>query len=57
MTKAYTINSFCAAYSISRSLFYKLQEQGKAPKTFKLGKRVLISRDAAEAWQNTLENK
>jgi predicted DNA-binding transcriptional regulator AlpA len=55
MTKAYTINDFCKAYSISRSLFYKLKEQGKAPKTFTLGKRVLISSEAAESWQESLE--
>jgi len=56
MTKAYTINDFCTAYSISRSLFYKLKEQGKAPHTFTLGKRVLISTEAAQSWQKTMEN-
>lgn len=55
MTKAYTINDFCKAYSISRSLFYKLKDQGKAPKTFALGKRILISREAAQSWQENLE--
>lgn len=55
MTRAFTINDFCKAYSISRSLFYKLQHQGKAPQTFKLGKRVLISSDAAEQWQKSME--
>jgi predicted DNA-binding transcriptional regulator AlpA len=55
MTKAYTINSFCEAYSISRSLFYKLKEQGKAPHTFTLGNRVLISIESAEKWQASME--
>ncbi len=55
MTKAYTINSFCEAYSISRSLFYKLKEQGKAPNTFTLGKRVLISIESAQEWQKIME--
>ena len=55
MTKAYTINDFCKTYSISRSLFYRLKETGQAPKTMRLGGRILISSDAAEAWQQTME--
>jgi len=55
MTKAFTINDVCKAYSISRSLFYKLQSQNKAPQTFNLGKRVLISSEAADVWQKSLE--
>lgn len=55
MTKAFTINDFCKAYSISRSLFYKLKDQDKAPKTFTLGKRVLISSEAAQEWQASME--
>ena len=55
MTKAYTINDFCKAYSISRSLFYKLKETGKTPKTFQLGSRILISSEAIEEWQKTME--
>ena len=55
MNKAYTINDFCTAYSISRSLFYKLKEQGKAPHTFTLGTRVLISAEAAQNWQLSME--
>lgn len=55
MTNALTINDFCEAYSISRSYFYKLKEQNRAPKTFTLGRKVLISRQAAEEWQRTVE--
>ena len=55
MTKSYTINSFCEAYSISRSFFYKLKTQGKAPHTFTLGNRVYISIESAQEWQNAME--
>jgi len=55
MTKSYTINDFCKAYSISRSYFYKLKEQNKAPRTYNLGKKVLISIDSAEQWQQSME--
>ena len=55
MTKAFTINDFCKAYSISRSLFYKLKEQNKAPKTLTVGKRVLVSNESAQEWQESME--
>lgn len=52
---AYSIDEFCARNGISRQLFYKLKPQGKMPKTFKLGARVLISREAAAAWRYARE--
>ena len=55
MTQTYTINDFCKAYSISRSYFYKLKDQNKAPKTFSLGRKVLITAESASAWQKTME--
>jgi len=55
MNKTYTINDFCKAYSISRSYFYKLKEQNKAPKTFTLGRKVLISMESAQEWQASME--
>ena len=55
--KAYTINEFCKAHDISRSLFYKLQAIGKAPETFTLGRRVLISVEAAERWLIEMEKE
>ena len=55
MKKAYTINEFCKAHDISRSLFYKLQANGKGPEIFTLGRRVLISAYAAEKWLKEIE--
>lgn len=57
MKKAYTINEFCKAHDISRSLFYKLQVNGKGPETFTLGRRVLISVEAAEKWLKDMEQR
>jgi len=54
-SEVFSINTFCKAYGISRALFYKLQIDGKAPKTFNLGRRVLISREAAQAWLSRME--
>ena len=48
---AYSIAEFCARHCISRGKFYLLLNKGKAPKTFNVGTRVLISREAAAAWR------
>lgn len=55
MTQAYSLNDFCKAYGISRSFFYKLQSQDKAPKTIKLNGKVLISAESANEWKKALE--
>jgi len=52
---AYSVDEFCARHRISRQLFYKLKAQGMMPVTFKLGTRVLISREAAAAWRRARE--
>jgi len=53
--EAFSIATFCKAHGISRALFYRLQAQGKAPRTFNLGRRVLISKDAARDWLRAME--
>lgn len=47
---AYSIIEFCEAYRLSRSGFYKLRAAGRAPALMQVGKRVLISLEAAAAW-------
>lgn len=56
-TKAYSIKEFCAQHGISRNLFYTLIKAGKAPRTLKLGKRRLISEEAAAEWRKACEEK
>lgn len=48
--QALSINDFCRAYGISRSLFYTMTMAGTAPATFKCGRRVLIPVEAAREW-------
>jgi len=48
---AYSIPSFCRRHGISRSLFFKLKQQGLGPRTMRLGARVLIPREAAAEWR------
>lgn len=53
--QAYSIPEFCESFRISRGTFYNLQKTGQAPRTMKIGTRVLISRDAADEWRRSRE--
>jgi predicted DNA-binding transcriptional regulator AlpA len=48
---AFSIAEFCRAHSIGRSTFYELKNDDRAPQMMKVGKRSLISAEAAAAWR------
>jgi hypothetical protein len=50
---AFTVNEFCARHRFSVQLFYKNRNQ--MPRTFNVGARVLISKEAAAAWRRERE--
>ena len=50
---AFGISEFCKRHGISPQLFYKFKNQ--MPVTFRVGTRVLISREAAAAWRRERE--
>ena len=52
---AYSVEEFCARHRISVQLFYKNRKQ--MPRTFKVGARVLISKEAAAAWRRERETE
>lgn len=52
---AYSVEQFCARHNISRSTFYLLVREGQGPRTFKIGTRTLISREAAAVWRRSRE--
>jgi excisionase family DNA binding protein len=52
---AYSIMEFCRAYGLGRSTFYRLQATGDAPRIMAVGRRRLITREAADEWQKNLE--
>jgi len=54
--EALQVREFCFANGISRSLFYKLMSEGRAPRSFVVGRRRLISREAAAEWRKELEH-
>jgi hypothetical protein len=48
---AYTVDEFCWAHGFSRAQYYKLKARGEGPDEFRVGKRVLISEEAAARWR------
>ena len=52
---AFSIAEFCRRHGISVQLFYKFKAE--MPATFRVGTRVLISREAAAAWRRERERQ
>lgn len=52
-TDAFSVAEFCRRHRISTQLFYKFRDD--MPATFRVGGRVLISREAAAAWRRERE--
>jgi len=50
-----TVAQFCHSHGVSRSYFYKMRSEGKAPKAFRLGRRTLITAEAAADWRRSME--
>jgi hypothetical protein len=48
--RSFTIDEWCERRRISRAMYYKLREQGRAPKTHNAGAKVLISDRADADW-------
>lgn len=55
MKLSMTVPEFCVAHGISRAKFYLMLKHGTAPAIMKVGKRTLISTEAAEAWRRQME--
>ena len=47
---SFTLRECCQHRRISLAMFYKLREQGLAPKTHNAGVKQLISDEADQAW-------
>lgn len=52
---ALSVQEFCRAHRISRALFYVLMRNGRAPRLMRIGRRTLISAEAAAAWRRQME--
>ena len=53
---SFSIGEFCRLHDISRSLFYVLREKGEGPRVMKVGRRTLISAEAAAEWRKNMEH-
>jgi hypothetical protein len=54
-TAAYSVAEFCRAHRLSRAFFYILQKRGDGPAVMKVGKRTLVSDEAAKHWRQRME--
>ena len=54
-TAAYSIREFCLAHRVSVSMYFKIRNQGLGPAEMSIGRRRLISFEAAEAWRRERE--
>lgn len=52
---AHTIAGLCSDHHISRSFFHKLIKEGRGPRLMKIGRRTLISAEAASEWRAKME--
>jgi hypothetical protein len=55
MTEASSVDAFCRSHGISRRMYYILKNAGTGPREMQVGRRVLISREAAEQWRRERE--
>jgi excisionase family DNA binding protein len=53
---AFTVDEFAEAFRVSRATVYNLWRAGHGPTKMRVRGRVLISRDAAEAWRRQIES-
>lgn len=52
---AFSPAQFCDQHGIARTTFYALLKEGRGPRTFKVGRRTLISVEAACDWRRRME--
>jgi hypothetical protein len=51
----YSIDEWCAGYDICRASYYNRRKDGSAPRTIKIGGRVIITVEADEEWRRERE--
>ena len=53
--QAFSVREFCGQHGISRAAFYVLLANGDGPRVMKVGRRTLISAEAAAEWRKNME--
>lgn len=54
---AFSIEAFCKAHHISRATYYNLAKEGRGPRLMKVGRKPLISAEAAAEWRRRMESE
>lgn len=54
---AYSVKDFCRAVGISTRMFYALTAAGDGPVLTRIGRRILITYEAADQWLRAHEGK
>jgi hypothetical protein len=54
-TAANHVTGFCREHRISGAHFYNLLKRGEGPAVMKVGRRTLISAEAATEWRRRME--
>jgi hypothetical protein len=52
---AISIPEFCRRHQISVGMYFKIAREGFGPRIMKVGRRTLVSREAAEEWRRERE--
>lgn len=55
--QAFSIPEFCAAYSVGRAKLYRMMKAGEGPRIMKVGRKTIISKEAADEWRRNIEAK
>ncbi len=53
----FTVAEFVSAHNLSRTHFYGLLKLNKGPRLMRVGRRVLVSAEAAADWRKRMEDE
>jgi len=53
--QCFTVSEFCEAHRISKAGFYELVKNGRGPRLMRIGRKPLVSVEAAAEWRRTME--
>ena len=54
---AFSPTEFCDQHGIARTTLYTLIKEGRGPKVIKVGRRTLITSEAAAEWRQRMERE
>jgi predicted DNA-binding transcriptional regulator AlpA len=53
--QAYSVPEFARVHDVSRAHIYNLIKDGRGPRLMRLGRRTLVSAEAAAEWRRRME--